>query len=60
MPQQLNCRVVNGINNVCGDLMQASGVDKDFWVGYISDLSVKFQQQCRLRSPAFSSIRTTD
>jgi hypothetical protein len=42
MPGQVNCRVINGINNVCGDLMQASGVDKDFWVGYISDLSVKF------------------
>lgn len=42
MPSQVNCRVVNGVNNVCGDLMQASGVDKDFWVGYISDLSVKF------------------
>jgi len=42
MPAQVNCRVVNGINNVCGDLLQASGVDKDFWVGYISDLSVKF------------------
>lgn len=37
-----NCKVVNGINNVCGDLLQASGVDKDFWVGYVSDLSVKF------------------
>jgi len=38
----VNCRVVNGITNVCGDLLQASGVDKDFWVGYCSDLSVKF------------------
>lgn len=37
-----NCKVVTGINNVCGDLLQASGVDKDFYVGYISDLSVKF------------------
>lgn len=37
-----NCKVVTGINNVCGDLLQASGVDKDFWVGYVSDLSVKF------------------
>jgi hypothetical protein len=37
-----NCRVVTGINNVCGDLLQASGVDKDFWVGYVSDLSVRF------------------
>lgn len=42
MPAQVNCRAINGINNVCGDLMQASGVDKDFWIGYISDLSVKF------------------
>jgi len=37
-----NCKVVTGINNVCGDLLQASGVDKDFWVGYVSDLSVRF------------------
>lgn len=37
-----NCRVVNPINNVCGDLLQASGVDKDFYVGYCSDLSVRF------------------
>ncbi len=37
-----NCRVVTGINNVCGDLLQASGVDKDFYCGYISDLSVRF------------------
>ena len=37
-----NCRVVTGINNVCGDLLQASGVDKDFYVGYVSDLSAKF------------------
>lgn len=37
-----NCKVVTGINNVCSDLLQASGVDKDFWVGYVSDLSVRF------------------
>jgi len=37
-----NCKVVTGINNVCGDLLQASGVEKDFYVGYLSDLSVKF------------------
>jgi len=42
MASQANCRVVTGVNNVCGDLLQASGVDKDFWVGYVSDLSVKF------------------
>lgn len=37
-----NCKVVNPITNVCGDLLQASGVDKDFYVGYVSDLSVRF------------------
>lgn len=37
-----NCKVVTGINNVCGDLLQASGVDKDFYVGYVSDLSTRF------------------
>lgn len=37
-----NCKVVSGINNVCGDLLQASGVDKDFYVGYVSDLSTEF------------------
>ncbi len=37
-----NCKVTTGIGNVCGDLLQASGVDKDFYAGYISDLSIKF------------------
>jgi len=36
------CKAVTGINNVCGDLLQASGVSKDFYVGYVSDLSVRF------------------
>lgn len=36
-----NCKVVTGINNVCSDLLQASGVDKDFWVGYVSDLGTR-------------------
>lgn len=37
-----NCKVVTGITNVCGDLLQASGADKDFWVGYVSDLGTRF------------------
>lgn len=37
-----NCKVVYGITNVCSDLLQASGADKDFYVGYVSDLSAKF------------------
>jgi len=36
-----NCKVVTGITNVCGDLLQASGADKDFWVGYVSDLGTR-------------------
>lgn len=49
-----NCRAVGGINNVCGDLLQASGVDKDFYVGYVSDLSVRFSL---LQTGAISSIQ---
>lgn len=37
-----NCKLVYGIDNACGDLLQASGVDKDIWVGYVSDLAVRF------------------
>lgn len=36
-----NCKVQFGISNVCGDLLQVSGLDKDFWVGYVSDLSTR-------------------
>jgi hypothetical protein len=48
-----NCKVTFGINNVCGDLLQASGVDKDFYVGYVSDLSVRFNLN---QAAAISSI----
>jgi len=51
-----NCRVVNGINNVCGDLLQASGADKDFYVGYCSDLSVRFSL---LQTGPITSIQFT-
>jgi hypothetical protein len=37
-----NCRVVNPVTLVCSDLLQASGVDKNFYVGYCSDLSIRF------------------
>lgn len=36
-----NCKVQFGISTVCGDLLQVSGLDKDFWVGYVSDLSTR-------------------
>lgn len=50
-----NCKVVTGINNVCGDLLQASGADKDFWVGYVSDLGTRFSltQQAAIGSISF-------
>jgi len=49
-----NCKVVTGINNVCGDLLQASGVDKDFYVGYVSDLSVRIST---LQTGAITSLQ---
>jgi hypothetical protein len=51
-----NCKVVTGINNVCGDLLQASGVDKDFYVGYVSDLSARFSL---LQTGPIASIQFT-
>ena len=49
-----NCKVQTGISLVCSDLNQASGVDKDFWVGYVSDLSVRFSL---LQTAAITSIQ---
>ena len=37
-----NCKVQFGITNVCGDLLQTSGVGPDIYVGYTSDLSIRF------------------
>lgn len=37
-----NCKAIYGIQNVCGDLLQASGLDKDVYAGYVSDLSIRF------------------
>ena len=37
-----NCKLQFGITNVCGDLIQVSGMDKDFYVGYVSDLGANF------------------
>lgn len=36
-----SCKVVNPITNVCGDLLYPGGADKDFYVGYISDLGTR-------------------
>lgn len=37
-----NCKVITGISNVCGDLLQGSGVGKDIYVGYTTQLSIRF------------------
>lgn len=52
-----NCKVQFGITNVCGDLLQVSGMDKDFWVGYVSDLStrISLNQTAAISSLAFAA-----
>ncbi len=37
-----NCKVIYGISTVCGDNLFPAGADKDFYVGYVSDLSIPF------------------
>jgi hypothetical protein len=39
--QNANCKALYGISTVCGDNLFPGGADKDFWVGYVSDLSTK-------------------
>lgn len=51
-----NCKVQYGINNVCGDLLQSSGIDKDFWVGYVSDLGTRISLT---QTAAISSLSFT-
>ena len=52
-----NCKVQYGINNVCGDLLQSSGIDKDFYVGYVSDLGTRLSltQTAAIASLSFSA-----
>lgn len=40
----MGCKAQYGISNVCGDILFPGGADQDFYVGYISDLSVRFPQ----------------
>lgn len=51
------CKSLYGIRNVCGDLLQIGGLDPDFYVGYISDLSTRFSltQTAVISSLAFSA-----
>lgn len=51
-----NCQVQFGISNVCGDLLQVSGMDKDFYVGYVSDLGTRFSL---LQTDVISAIHFT-
>ena len=51
-----NCKVQYGINNVCGDLLRSSGIDKDFWVGYVSDLGTRISLT---QTAAISSLSFT-
>ena len=38
----MSCKAVNGITQVCGDLLYPGGADKDFWIGYLSELGTRF------------------
>lgn len=38
----MGCKAVNGILNVCGDLVFPGGADPFFYVGYLSDLGTQF------------------
>lgn len=41
MPVNQNCKVLYGIQTVCGDNLRTGGADRGFWVGYVSDLSTR-------------------
>ncbi len=51
------CKASRGISNACGDQLFAGGVDSDFYVGYISDLSTRFSltQAADISSLAFTA-----
>lgn len=53
----MGCKAVSGITNVCGDLLQASGADKNFYVGYVSDLgaSISLTQTGAISTLAFTA-----
>lgn len=36
------CKIESGIINDCSDLLRVGGIDKTFWVGYLSDLNTQF------------------
>lgn len=37
----MGCKVSDGIDNSCADLLKGSGLSKRFWVGYIDDLDTR-------------------
>jgi hypothetical protein len=37
----MGCKVTAGITNACADLLKVSGLGKNFWVGYKSDLDTQ-------------------
>ncbi len=53
----MGCKTQYGISNVCGDLLFPGGLDSDFYVGYVSDLSSRFNltQGAIISSLAFTA-----
>lgn len=37
-----NCKITEGITNLCTDILKVGGAGKTFWVGYLSDLATPF------------------
>jgi hypothetical protein len=37
----MSCKVTSGTSNTCADLRKVSGLGKDFWIGYKSDLDTQ-------------------
>jgi hypothetical protein len=51
------CKVTQGIENSCEDVLLVGGVDKTFWVGYLSDLDTQIllDQAAPIRTLDFGS-----
>jgi hypothetical protein len=51
------CKVTTGIENSCDDVLLVGGVDKTFWVGYLSDLDtqISLEQSAPIRTLDFGA-----
>lgn len=38
----MSCKVAAGVTNTCADVTKVSGLNKTFWIGYLSNLDTRF------------------